>query len=247
MPVSKRRVRWRQEGLTVKGFFEATLADVTRLVLVRHARTAGNVEGRMCSRSEIGIDEVGRRQAELVARRLAEFDVSVLYSSPQLRARQTAEIIAARLGLEIVYRDELVEFDFGEISETTLEELKALNPARHAELCAWMEMGPEEGMCRPEIPGAETVEGFTERLTRFRDMVLDRHQGQVVAAVSHGATIKGFMTLFSGGDLRMRKRFYADNASLSVVDFYHRVPTIRTFNERCDLGDRLGYGRPLIV
>lgn len=228
-------------------FIDIAQADVTRLILIRHGQTAANVEGRMCGRADVGLTPDGVAQVQRLAERLAQFPVSALYASPQLRARQTATILGSKLDLPVTLADDLVEYDFGAISELAIEEIEARYPRLYAKLAAWLAAAPDDEMDRPTIPGAEDIDAFTARMLRFRDDILTRHRGQVVAAVSHGAWIKSLLTLLAGGSLRRKSTFWLDPASLSVVDFCGGYPVIRLVNEIAHYGSRLCYVRPLII
>ena len=69
----------------------------------------------MCGRMDgVPLGELGRREAERAAERLAGEAVSAIYASPLQRTRETAEIIGERLGLPIEPAPDLVELDFGD-------------------------------------------------------------------------------------------------------------------------------------
>src|SRR5436190_15563991 len=79
----------------------------TSLYLVRHGRTLGNVNRMLCGWTDVPLDRYGIHQAERVAARLAEgMSADVLLASPLQRARVTAEIIGAKLGLTPIIRDD---------------------------------------------------------------------------------------------------------------------------------------------
>jgi len=228
-------------------FIDVPQGEVTRLILIRHGQTEANVEGRMCGREELPLAPEGLAQVESLAERLAQFPVSALYASPQLRARQTAAILARRLNLAVTLADDLVEYDFGVISELALEEVEARDPSLYAKLAAWLAAGPEDDIARPVIPGAEDIDAFAARLLRFKDYVLAAHPGQVVAAVGHGAWIKSLLTLLAGGSLRRKSTFWLDPASLTVVDFSGGYPIIRLVNEIAHYSSQLCFVRPLVI
>ena len=74
---------------------------MTSLVLVRHGVTDWNENGRLMGRVDLDISARGRVQAECVAQALADVSIDAVYSSPQPRAKQTAEPIAAPRGLSV--------------------------------------------------------------------------------------------------------------------------------------------------
>ena len=87
--------------------------SATTVLLWRHGRTEWNAAGRFQGQHDIPLDEVGLDQAELAAEVLAAKHPQVLYSSPLGRARQTAEALARRTGLEPRLVDEVAEINVG--------------------------------------------------------------------------------------------------------------------------------------
>ncbi len=78
------------------------------LYLIRHGRQ----NSPLCN-VDVPLDEAGKRQAELVAKRLKNYDIEALYSSNLIRARQTAEIIGKELNLVNNIEENLREISFG--------------------------------------------------------------------------------------------------------------------------------------
>ncbi len=67
---------------------------VTKLYLIRHGQSGGNVDGTFGGHSPTPLSELGKRQAEITAKALAQERIDVIYSSDLLRAVQTAEPLA---------------------------------------------------------------------------------------------------------------------------------------------------------
>jgi broad specificity phosphatase PhoE len=86
---------------------------MTRLFLVRHGQSTWNAQGRIQGWADPPLDETGHEQARRLALRLAaeEHGVSAIYSSPLLRARQTAEAVGLALELTVQTDDRLKEND----------------------------------------------------------------------------------------------------------------------------------------
>src|SRR3712207_2255178 len=86
--------------------------EATQFHLIRHA--SHDLLGRvLVGRGPVSISATGQREAEALAGTLAGARLSAVISSPQGRARQTAEIIAARLGVPVAVEPGLDELDFG--------------------------------------------------------------------------------------------------------------------------------------
>jgi broad specificity phosphatase PhoE len=233
----------------MKKYFVASIDQITRLILIRHGQTASNEGGRILGTADIPLDEVGITQAMALSKRIADFQVGKIYSSPLSRARETAQAMNKLSCVNIEFRAELIEYDHGIISNLTLDELARQDDRLYAEILSWLEEGSENGdLPRPVVPGAESVYALQERAQDFINHILSCHKGEVIAAVSHAGFIKALLTCIVGGSMDRHLPFGINNASISVVDFYKGVPTIRLINDICHLeNEKLTYGRPLIL
>ncbi|MGC8861269.1 MAG: histidine phosphatase family protein, partial [Armatimonadota bacterium] len=104
---------------------DRTRAEVIAVYLVRHGESAYNSEGRIQGQHDPPLTELGLRQAELVAGRLAEEKFDAVYSSDLVRARATAEVIAAGLGLSCETTPLLREARLGVIEGLTRAEVES--------------------------------------------------------------------------------------------------------------------------
>ncbi|GDX79585.1 hypothetical protein LBMAG42_13960 [Deltaproteobacteria bacterium] len=118
------------------------------LLIVRHGQTAWNIQRKVLGRTDIPLDETGRAQAAALPAALGVVDA--VWSSPLLRARETASATAFEYGLPVHLDDDLVEMHQGELDgldETQLRE-------RFGALLADWNAAPE-GL---RLPGGETME-----------------------------------------------------------------------------------------
>ncbi|MFC4322308.1 histidine phosphatase family protein [Litchfieldia salsa] len=95
---------------------------MTIIGFIRHGRTSWNEEGREQGKCDIALNEVGVRGAHQLAKRITSETWDVVYSSPLVRARQTAEIIGEYTGLPIYLDSRISEVGSGLIEGTTEEE-----------------------------------------------------------------------------------------------------------------------------
>src|SRR4051794_17038771 len=138
----------------------------------------------LCGRMPgVGLGEEGRRQATALAERLAPEGLAAIHSSPAQRARETAEVIALRLGLAVTPCPELDEIEFGAWTGRSFASL-AGDPG-------WERWNTQRGTARP--PGGETMAEAQQRAMRWLEEVRLRHPGAAVAAVSHGDVIKAVL------------------------------------------------------
>ncbi len=187
--------------------------SVERLVLLRHGRTASNAERRWQGHLDVSLDDVGRVQAEATAswlgKALAEDAARGavrLVCSDLSRARQTAEPLAAALGVTARPDAGLRERDVGAWEGLTHHDISVRFPAQYA---AW------RAGADPEIDGWEPMSeagGRVERALRRHVEAEGAEGAQVIVAVGHGGSMRGAMLRLVGltdggpGDLRVLRR-----------------------------------------
>lgn len=164
---------------------------MTLLTLVRHGQTDWNLDRRIQGSTDIPLNETGRADARTAAANLADGAHHAIYSSPLLRARETAEIISAELGLGApVLVPDIREREFGEGEGMLVSEYMETYGGWHS-----------------EVPGAETLEDVAERALRALDAIArdSRRRSTPVAesvvVVAHGGVIRSLIDHVSGGTL----------------------------------------------
>lgn len=177
-----------------------------RLVLVRHGRTAANVARVLDTRLPGSpLDDLGRTQAQAVARRLAEHPVTAVHASRATRARQTAEPVAAAHGVAVRVLDGVHEVSCGEFEGRSDPEARAAFDAVYG---AWW-----RGELDARLPGGESaLEVRARYLPAVADIVAGA-DGDVVL-VSHGAAIRLAAAALLGDGVPTR---YVPNTGLVVL------------------------------
>jgi ribonuclease H / adenosylcobalamin/alpha-ribazole phosphatase len=185
--------------------------EPARFVLVRHGATVHSPEHRLSGRNDLPLSETGQQQAQALAERGFGDDVVAVVSSPLPRARQTAEVIAAALGLELLVVDGLAEMDFGDWEGRTIAEVRGDDPSA---VDAWT-ADP-----RVAAPGGESFDDVGRRVRRARDEILARHRHGTVVVVSHVTPIKWLITSALDAPTSALFRIHLDTASVSRVDYF---------------------------
>lgn len=191
------------------------------LYCIRHAESVYNAEGRIQGHSDVSLSELGRRQAEALAATLAALPIDAVYSSPLLRAQQTAEPIARELKLEIQVVPQLIELNAGIFQGKRPDELAEFCPA---EFTRWRSGDPDY-----TIPGGESRRDLMRHGQEAMDIICRSGHRQVVV-VSHGAllgaAIKVLLNIPAG-----RNPFQLENASISRVEVNGDVVRLHTLNQ----------------
>jgi broad specificity phosphatase PhoE len=162
---------------------------VTTLLLVRHGETDWNRDGRWQGHADTPLNERGREQARELAATLERVDA--VYASDLARARETAEILADRHGLEVRLDARLRERGFGAWEGLTDAEVRE----RFAD--AFERYGRGEGHGADD---AEPHVSVLERVRSFVDDVLERHVDDYVVVVAHGGSLRVIRALAEGLD-----------------------------------------------
>ncbi len=161
---------------------------MAELLLVRHGETDWNRERRFQGHADPSLNETGRAQARALADDLAGEAIDAVYTSDLARARETAEIVAARLDAEVVPLRELREIDVGEWQGLTWPEIEERHP-EGAERWHRDGHGWESG---------ETYDALGERIVAALRSIAARHPGQRVLVVGHGGTVRATRAFVEG-------------------------------------------------
>ncbi|WP_334147952.1 histidine phosphatase family protein [Microbacterium sp.] len=164
---------------------------MTLLTLVRHGQTDWNLSRRIQGSTDIPLNDTGRADAHAAAERLAAGTHHAVYSSPLLRARETAQIIADRLGLPLGEAvPDVREREFGEGEGMLVEEYIAAYGDWHA-----------------EVPGAESLDAVGDRAIAAMHRIARASRrrtapiAESVIVVAHGGVIRAVIDHVSGGTL----------------------------------------------
>jgi broad specificity phosphatase PhoE len=165
---------------------------MTRLIFVRHCETINNVKSIISSNAPgPGLTDVGWQQARQLAVTMADVVLDGVYTSPLLRARQTAASITTRSRMAPIIRGELRECGVGDLEGRSDQ----LAFARYHEV--WDQWFHHTAL---DLPLGPNGENGNEALARLRSVVQDvstEHPGGTVALVSHGAILHFGLALMS--------------------------------------------------
>ncbi|MDN5383020.1 MULTISPECIES: bifunctional RNase H/acid phosphatase [Streptomyces] len=213
------------------GWGPADLGPPATFVLLRHGETPLTPQKRFSGSggTDPSLSGIGREQAERVAAALARRGtIQAVVTSPLARARETAEIVAARLGLDVAVEEGLRETDFGAWEGLTFGEVRERYPD---DLNAWLasaEAAP--------TGGGESFAATARRIAAVRDKLIAAHAGRTVLLVTHVTPIKTLVQLALGAPPQSLFRMELAAASLSAVAYYaDGNASVRLFNDTSHL------------
>ena len=170
----------------------------------------------MQGRADFPLSDLGVAQAGALADRLAFLSIEALYTSPLLRAKMTADVVAGAAGLDVVEDDRLQEYDVGEVSGMTWLEVKE----RYPEIAR--QYRDESGF--PRFPGSESRGDFMARVQASIGEIAARHRDDdTVAVVTHGGPILVYVMESLGTPYSRPPRFRVDNTSIHTIEFADRA------------------------
>jgi broad specificity phosphatase PhoE len=170
----------------------------------------------------VGMTERGRAEIASQAERLAGEKIAAIYASPLQRTRESAEIVAARLGLPIEFRDDLLELDFGEWTGATFDSIRA-DPR-------WQAWSTQRSLA--VIPGGESMRAVQQRVVAALLELNDRHLHESVVLVSHGDVIRAVLLFALGMPLDLYNRIEIGQGSISTISIGASGIRVTTLGER---------------
>jgi broad specificity phosphatase PhoE len=152
------------------------------LYLVRSGRTALSDEGRLQGRADHGLTPEGRADAESVADRLRSATVAVVYTSPLLRARETAAVVANSMRTRVIPLDGLTDVDVGSWEGRTVGEIAASEPAAFDAYFRFP--------IAATFPAGERMVEAERRVFDALEAIADLHPSRSVIVVTHELPIR---------------------------------------------------------
>ena len=183
----------------------------TRICLVRHGETAWNAERRLQGHIDIPLNDTGLAQARATAASLTSQRFEAAYASDLLRARQTADAIAARCTLQPAIDARLRERHYGVFQALTYDEARVRFPEDYQH---FESRDPEF-----VFPGGgESLRQFAARIHEALHDIATRHQGGTVLVITHGEVLDVAHRLATGKPLETPRDFTIPNAALNWIE-----------------------------
>jgi len=201
----------------------------TDLYFIRHGETASNINGLLHGLTDVPLNELGLRQAELIAERLLELPgLDQIVSSPLRRALHTAQAIHRRSGAPLRVHHGLREMNFGAAEGVPFSEVGVVYP-REAERF----LDPSD-MCA-RFPGGESRGEFFRRVERTVDDIANQYFGQHVVVVAHGGFISAVMAVLLRESANNWREKPIANCSLTHIELSSDGPVAHLVNDAVHL------------
>jgi broad specificity phosphatase PhoE len=179
------------------------------LHIVRHGTTDWNQSGRIQGHLDPPLNDAGRAQARRVSQRLAQLGPAALYSSDLQRAYETARIIGAATGAQVIQKPGLREINFGIWQGWTSQEIRERDPQGYnARRANPYDVTP---------PGGETWRRFYDRAVLAVEEILMSTDAERIIVVAHSGIciVLGLRAL--GLDCTGKRTFGNDNCAIHTI------------------------------
>ena len=180
-----------------------------KLYIIRHGQTDWNVQGRIQGRQDIPLNAAGRSQAQMLAKGMEKRPVTAIYSSPQLRAMETAMALAGNQGVEVIPLPELVEIGYGDWEGRTASDILTKERKLYEE---WWQ---HPATVAP--PGGETLNQVDARCKKAWERIKGEIKGDT-AVVAHGGTLAHFIVHLLEGQPDAAE-IVVGNASITTIEY----------------------------
>jgi broad specificity phosphatase PhoE len=154
------------------------------LYLTRHGETDWNAQHRVMGKADIELNATGIEQAKNILNELPKFKIDMIISSPLIRARQTAEILAQPIASKIILDDRISERDFGEFEGQNRSDFDFSGFWSYKNNYSYQR--------------AENIRDFFARVNKFLDEIKHNHKDKNILLVTHGGTSIAIHSYFKG-------------------------------------------------
>jgi broad specificity phosphatase PhoE len=199
-----------------------------RLVLVRHGETDSNKAGLALGRKDVELNETGRWQAQRVAGALQNQAIAAVYSSPLLRALDTACAIAERHDLPVQVDEGLIEMEIGEMEGLTFQQVRESYPQ-------FLQLWLGGSAAYERMPGGERLLDVQERAWQALERICGKETQQTVVVVTHNFVLLTILCRVLGLELADFRRLRYGVAAVSVLQVQDGRMTVLSLNDTCHL------------
>ena len=194
-----------------------------RIILVRHGALESQYDGCYIGSSDVALSSEGRLEAEALGSHVKACGIERIYSSPLLRARQTADQIASALPeVPVAYEALLREIDFGTWEGLTFEQISARDPE-----------GSRRWACPNgdfAFPGGESLDAFYSRVVRIKQMLLESAH-ETILLVTHGGVARSLICNILDIPSQKSLSLKIDRGSVSTLSLFDNgLGTLNSLN-----------------
>lgn len=184
----------------------------TRIFIVRHTETVGNIEKRLTGRQDYEVTPRGEKLIQKLTTELSNIKFDKIYSSTSGRAIKTVENLAKLNNLEIETKEDLCEMYFGKYDGWKWEDVNRIQPE--------IKQGQNEINEISGIEGQETMKYVADRMDKCIRNIAQDNIGKTILISSHGVAIEAFLRKISGIPFSQeREKFCQYNVAINELEY----------------------------
>ncbi len=184
----------------------------TRIFIVRHTETVGNIEKRLTGRQDYEVTPRGEKLIQKLTTELSNIKFDKIYSSTSGRAIKTVENLAKLNNLEIETKEDLCEMYFGKYDGWKWEDVNRIQPE--------IKQRQNEINEISRIEGQETMEYVADRMDKCIRNIVQANIGKTILISSHGVAIEAFLRKISGIPFSQeREKFCQYNVAINELEY----------------------------
>jgi broad specificity phosphatase PhoE len=151
------------------------------IFIIRHGQTTGDLEDRYGGDYDDHLSELGINQAKQLAKKLKNHEIQIIYSSPRIRAVETADILNKEIGVEVRIVEGIRERNnYGILTGMLKSEAKNKHPAETDKLKTHL---------HHDVTGSESYDSFKKRVIKTFNSIIEDSRYETIAIISHGGPI----------------------------------------------------------
>ena len=204
----------------------------TFVYLIRHGATASNEERPyrlQGSGLDLSLSDLGRAQAEATAKAMAGVRLNAVYSSPLLRAKETAAPIARAQGLEPILVREITEAHLGRWEGLTWEQAKLADPVEYERFHGNPGTAP--------YAGGESFLDVQSRANPALARLAREHEGGSIAVVAHNILNRAVLAGFLGMPIDLARTLRQANGGVNLIEYEAERPLVVMVNSCLHLSE----------
>ena len=184
----------------------------TKLFIVRHAETEGNVQKRLTGRHDYNITQAGKETIQKLTEKFKYINVDSIYSSPAERAIDTVQDIANFKNCRIIINENLAEMFFGIYDGLKWEDVDKINP-----IIREIQMQTNE---IKNIPNQESMKHVADRMYKCISNICIKNPEKSVLIASHGVAIEAFLRKITGDKFAIKRDEYRQfNTNINELEY----------------------------
>lgn len=184
----------------------------TRIFIIRHTETVGNIEKRLTGRQDYEVTPRGEKLIQKLTTELSNIKFDKIYSSTSGRAIRTVENLAELNNLEIETKEDLCEMCFGKYDGWKWEDVNRIQPE--------IKQRQNEINEISGIEDQETMEHVADRMDKCIRNIVQANIGKTILISSHGVAIEAFLRKISGIPFNQeREKFCQYNVAINELEY----------------------------